>query len=314
MELIDLRQLRAFHSLAETRSFTGAAQRLYLTQSAVSHSIKALENSLECKLFDRAGKLATLTAQGRILLKRSERIFQEMQSAAEELSDMNSWGHGKLRIAATMTMCQYLLPSVLHEFGDCFPDCDIRIEAGDTEEILELLQEGEIDIALGLRLPRQTRYEYRNLFEDELSLIISPTHPWASKKRLTREDMEKERFIVYSRNSYTFRLVENYFDKQGISLNSPLELGSMEAIKEMAKIGLGIAVVAPWIASEEISQGILSQRIISKPRLTREWGLFFNKGKTLSLAEETFSGICESVAQTFILNKQMEMGGQDSGG
>ena len=111
--------------------------------------------------------------------------------------------------------------------------------------------------------------------------------------------MEKERFIVHGRKTYTYRLVERYFEKQGIALNSPLELGSMEAIKELAKIGLGVGVVAPWIAREEIDRGSLVAHSIAKPKLKREWALFTKRQRQLSLAEETFAGICEIVAASF---------------
>ncbi len=299
MEHIDTRQLRAFAALAETRSFTAAAQKLFVTQSAVSHSIKALEQSLDCRLFDRAGRSVALTEQGRILARRSGRIFREMELAMTELTVSGSWGAGCVRIGATMTMCQYLLPPVLREFQLSFPQCEIRIEPGDTESILPLLEDGEIDLVVGLRLPKVTGYNYRKLFEDELSLVVSPSHPWAAKERLTREDIETQRFIVYGRSSYTFQLIARYFEKEGVTLRSPLELGSMEAIKELAKIGFGVGVVAPWVAASEFAQQTLVHRKIKKHRITREWGVYFSRGKTLTLAEETFAGICETVAETF---------------
>ncbi|CAN5324589.1 LysR family transcriptional regulator [soil metagenome] len=308
MELIDLRQLRAFGALAETKSFTGAAQKLFLTQSAVSHSIKALETALDCRLFDRAGKSVALTQQGRILLARSGRIFREMQAAWDEISESGSWGAGTVRLGATMTMCQYLIPAVLREFQLSFPRCEIRIEPGDTEAILRRLEDGEIDLVVGLQIPKATRFSYRKLFEDELALVVSPSHPWATQARLSPEDIEGQRFIVYGRNSFTYRLVERTFDREGVTLTSPLELGSMEAIKELAKIGFGVGVVAPWVASEEIAQQTLVYRMLKNQRLSREWGIYFNRGRSLSLAEETFAGICELVAGTFVPNRQLEMG------
>lgn len=296
MELFDIKQLRAFHSLAKTRSFTQAARRLVVTQSAISHSIKTLETSLHCQLFDRTGKSVDLTGHGHLLLRRTERIFEEMKSANDELSSLGTSGLARLRIGSTMTMCHYLLPAVLLKFRENFPRCDIRIEPGDSEYLQGILASGEIDLALGLRTPGSSRFDVRPLLSDQMSLVVAPTHPWAKQQELKRQDFEKERFIVYGRKTHTYRLIESYFKKQGIVLNSPLELGSMEAIKELAKIGLGIGVVAPWITREEIDQGSLVARDIAKPKLKRQWALFSKRQRPLSLAEETFASICEIVA------------------
>ena len=112
MNLIDTRQLRAFQLLAQTSSFTAAAKKMFVTQSAISHSIKALEATLDCSLLDRSGKQIALTAHGETLLRRVDTIFTEMQQATDELEALNRWGHGRLRVGATDTMCQYLLPAV----------------------------------------------------------------------------------------------------------------------------------------------------------------------------------------------------------
>ncbi|HUF64277.1 MAG TPA: LysR family transcriptional regulator [Verrucomicrobiales bacterium] len=306
-DLIDLRQLRAFQALAETRGFTAAAQRLFITQSAVSHSIKALETSLGCRLFDRTGKQAGLTHQGRTLLKHAERIFRELDLACEELSRLTSWGYGKLRIGAVTTMCQHLLPSVLREFRESFSNCDIRIHPGDTGEILDRLEAGDIDMAVGLDTGRRGGFECRLLFADELAFLMAPAHAWARKPELRRGDLEAERFIVYSRSSHTNRLVERYFDRLGVMMRPTLELGNMEAIKELVRIGLGVGIAAPWIAAEEIAnQTLFARPCQGDPPLTRQWALFLPRGHQPSLAEETFAGICETVAHTFVMDRAAE--------
>ncbi len=306
-DLIDLRQLRAFHALAETRGFTAAAQRLFITQSAVSHSIKALETSLGCRLFDRTGKQVGLTHQGRMLLKYAERIFRELELACDELSSLTNWGYGKLCIGAVTTMCQHLLPSVLREFRESFSNCDIRIHPGDTGEILDRLEAGEIDMAVGLDSGRRGGFECRPLFGDELAFLLAPAHSWNGKAELQRADLEAERFILYSRSSHTSRLVERYFERQGVVMRRALELGNMEAIKELVRIGLGVGIAAPWVAAEEIAAHTLVARPCrSEPPLTRQWALFLPRGHQPSLAEETFAGICETVAQTFVMDRAAE--------
>src|SRR3954447_2307633 len=122
---LDMRQLRAFATLAQTGSFTLAARDLSLTQSAISHSIRALEEEVRCRLLDRIGKKVTLTQAGEQLLAHAQKILQEMETARERLGELGRWGHGRLRLGASLTACQYILPGVLREFKESFPHCVI---------------------------------------------------------------------------------------------------------------------------------------------------------------------------------------------
>ena len=135
---LDSRQLRAFATLARTSSFTLAAKELFLSQSAVSHSMKALESDIGCRLFDRVGKKVLLTQAGEQLLAHADKILGEMSEARESIRHLCKWGRTRLRIGASTTGCTYLLPSVLREFRESFPQCTITIEPGDTPELLEL--------------------------------------------------------------------------------------------------------------------------------------------------------------------------------
>src|SRR5678816_440865 len=148
--LLDSRQLRAFSVLARSGSFTQAARELHLTQSAVSHAMRALEEDIGCRLLDRVGKKATLTQAGEQLLVRAEKILAEMAIAREEITQLGKWGAGRLRLGTTTTACQYLLPGVLREFKERFPACLITIDAGDTPQVIELLRAHRIDLALVL--------------------------------------------------------------------------------------------------------------------------------------------------------------------
>src|SRR5215469_1479552 len=147
---LDIRQLRAFVSLAQTGSFTRTARQLHLSQSAISHSIKALETDVQCRLLDRVGRSVMLTPAGEQLLGHAQRILREMEEARERLKEAGKWGRGRLRIGASPTSCQYLLPKVLREFKESFPQCLIQIEPGDTPVALDLLENHRIDLALAL--------------------------------------------------------------------------------------------------------------------------------------------------------------------
>src|SRR3954467_7725148 len=157
---LDTRQLKAFATLARTGSFTLAAKELYLSQSAVSHSMKALEQEVGCRLLDRMGKKVLLTQAGETLLHHTEKILQEMDVARSALEHLGKWGRGRLRIGASTTACQYILPPVLREFKEEYPQSLITIEPGDTVEALELLRVNRIDLAIMLQPVSQEHVDF----------------------------------------------------------------------------------------------------------------------------------------------------------
>src|SRR5581483_11051511 len=136
---LDSRQVRAFCVLARTGSFTQTARELHLTQSGVSHSMKALERDVGCRLFDKLGKKLVLTQAGEQLLQHAGKIMQEMEQAREALANLGKWGRGRLRLGASTTACQHVLPAVLREFKESFPDHNITIEPGDTPALVAAL-------------------------------------------------------------------------------------------------------------------------------------------------------------------------------
>src|SRR5208337_5117613 len=127
-EPIDSRRLHAFVILARTGSFTETAREMHLSQSAVSHSMKALEDTVQCRLLDRLGKSVMLTQAGEQLLEHAEKILAEMETARTGLRELGKWGKGRLRIGASPTACQFILPPVLRELKESFPQCIIQIE------------------------------------------------------------------------------------------------------------------------------------------------------------------------------------------
>src|SRR5438874_291067 len=162
----DLRQFRAFSVLARTGSFTQAARELHLTQSGVSHSIKALERDVGCRLFDKLGKKVVLTQAGEQLMQHATRILQEMENAREALARLGKWGQGRLRLGASTTACQHVLPAVLREFKESFPEHNITIEPGDTPALVASLLRQRIDLALALEAENESQLEFHPLFTD----------------------------------------------------------------------------------------------------------------------------------------------------
>jgi DNA-binding transcriptional LysR family regulator len=295
---LDSRQLVAFSQLARIGSFTGAARVLHLSQSAVSHSIKALEEAVGCRLFDRLGKKVVMTQAGEQLLHHAQKILSEMETARGSLGKLGKWGRGRLRLGASTTACQHIIPPVLREFKESFPEHAISIEPGDTRAMVSALLAHRIDLALSLEADQEPQLEFHPLFTDELSFIVGAQHPWALAGRVEREEIPRQNYILYSKSSVTFRLVEEYFRREGMVLNAVIEVGSMEATKELVKLGLGVSVLAPWIARKELDEQSLVALPLGRRKLPRNWGILHWRGKRLALAEETFIGLCETATAT----------------
>lgn len=295
---LDSRQTLAFATLARCRSFTQTAKELHLTQSAISHTIKALEQDVGVSLFERVGKRVFLTQAGEQLRPAAERILREMNDARTAMEEIGAWGRGRLRIGASVTTCQHPLPTVLREFRQSFPDCALRLIAGDGPYMSKLLLENQVDLALMLQPDKEDSLDFRPLFTDELHALVAPMHPWVEAGRVPRGALGRETFIVYHKGSYTYRMVEDHFRAEGISLSNTLELGSMDAIKELAKVGMGAALMAPWVARKELAERSLVALPLGTRKIRRTWGIAHLRGRVLSLAEETFFGLCEAVVQT----------------
>lgn len=295
---LDSRQVRAFCVLARTGSFTQTARELHLTQSCISHSMKALERDVGCRLLHRLGKKMVLTQAGEQLLHHAEKILLEMQSAREALGHLGKWGKGRLRLGASTTACQYIIPPVLREFKESFPDHAITIEPGDTPELVTALLNHRIDVALCLEPRNDPQLEFHHLFTDELRFIVGAMHPWAQTGRVERAEIPRTNYILYNKRSITFRLIEDYFRHEQMVLNTVIEVGSMEATKEFVKLGLGASILSPWIARKELEEGSLVSLPLGRRKLQRRWGILHWRGKRLNLAEETFIGLCESAAVT----------------
>ena len=151
-----------------------------------------------------------------------------------------------------------------------------------------------IDLGFSLEPPREPQLKFHPLFTDDLQFIVAPLHPLARAGRIERPAIPRQNYILYSKRSLTFRLIADYFRREQMELNTVIEAGSMEATKELVKLGLGVSILAPWITQKEIEEGSLVALPLGRRKLQRDWGILHWQGKPLNLAEETFIGLCES--------------------
>lgn len=289
----DLRQLRAFVAVVEEGSFTLAARKIFVTQSAVSHSLRTLEDQLSCRLLDRSGKRVSVTAEGELLLRRCRRVIFELEQAGRDLDGLRRWGQTRIRIGAPQSLCHFLIPSVLREFRECFPRCEPVIETGDTTVLLDRLNDSDLDLIVGLKPRAKGDEGYIPMFHDRLAFVVSPFHPWAIDPRQMSHSIADHQFIIYAKSTETHRLIDDWLDQKGERGRKPLILGDMQGIKEMAKLGIGVGIMAPWVAAKEVQEGSLKVIEMEEPRIEREWGVFHSVKRAPSLVEETFIGLCE---------------------
>ena len=216
-----------------------------------------------------------------------------MEQASRDLDGLRRWGQTRIRIGAPHSLCHFLIPSVLREFRECFPRCEPVIEAGDTTLLLDRMAGADLDLVVGLKPRGKGEDGYRQMFKDRLALVVSPFHPWALDSSFVTSTINDHQFIIYAKATETHRLIEEWLEQKGGRGKKPLVLGDMQAIKEMAKLGIGVGIVAPWVAAREIADGSLKVVNIDEPGIEREWGVFHSPKREPSLVEEAFIGLCE---------------------
>lgn len=299
--MIDVHQMRVFLAVAQNLGFTSAGDQLGMTQSAVSHQIANLEATLGCSLLIRQPRTVALTDAGHVMAQHARKMLaavDECQTAVRQAAKPNT---GRLRIGASAAACQYLIPEALREFRECFPDYTLSITPGDTPLITELLVEGSLDLGVVIKSDRQRKLTYHDLFTDDLLLLVSPLHVWATNGRVERSQLAAQRMVLYSRGSTTFQMVERYFAKLRVPLHDWIELGELGAIKELVKLGLGISIMARWAARSELEQRSLVMLPLPLGRLRRKWAIATRRTHKTSVAEQTFVGLCEDVAANLAL-------------
>ena len=296
---LDARQLRALCLLGLTGSFTGTAKRLHLTQSAISHSMKTLETEVGVVLIERSGRKAILTQAGQALVIRAERILAEMSRARNELTQLARWGGSQLRAGAGSAACSHLLPGVLQEFHRKFPQWQVELRTCDSKDCLEDVKDGLVDLAFCPESPGADReLEFRPLFTEEIRVAVPASHAFASLKTVTPAMLAKETVVSGTADCPLTQLVRSHFDREGVKLPvSIIETGSMEAVRELVKLGTGIALLPSWVAAPREGDGTVAAIPLSGRKLTRRWGAAHRRGRRLSHGEETFVKLCQDAGE-----------------
>lgn len=288
---VDIRLLRMFATLARVGSHTRTGEILNLTQSAISHGMKRLEEQLGCALLYKKGKTAHLTPEGRHFLGQVLRALDGLDRATESISGRGE-SRSKLTVVLSAAMAQEILAPVLREFRESYPNISVAIRLEDSPSAVEEVEEGRADLAIAIDGNLPSGLKIHPLFKDELRLLCSPLHPWADKAKLVTSDLKGQHYLLYTKNSETFRRAEEFFLQSGVRLTSYVEIPSFEIMKQLARLGLGVAIMAPWAARKELAEGSLIALPTPKSRITRQWVIAHQGSRDIRQAEQTFIGLC----------------------
>jgi DNA-binding transcriptional LysR family regulator len=267
---MDVRQLEMFRAVAEQGSFTKAAQKLHVSQSAISRQIKLLEDELGTQTLHRGRKAATLTESGHLLLTVANRIHRDLQDVVWQISSTRELRRGLLRLAGGMTVCMYVLPRLLKRFRALYKQVDLKVVSGTSESILRLLRSHEVDLGL-LTLPiLAPDLEVRPVLREEMVVATAPGHPLARARVIDPKSLGRFPLILYESGSNTRRVLDRFFLEEGIPVNVAMETENVEIIKAMVANGLGITLVPYTAIARDARGGRLSYARVRGRRLYRE--------------------------------------------
>jgi DNA-binding transcriptional LysR family regulator len=277
-----LQQLRILKAVATEKSFTKAAEVLYLSQPSLSKQIKRLEKNLDILLINRENNKISLTENGKVFLQYSERILALCEESCRALIDLKNGDRGNLSVGASQTIGTYLMPKVLALFAQNYPQIDLKVQVNSTRIIANNLLNREIDIAVvGGDIPDELKRSLtiKNFVEDEFSLIISKSHPFAKKKKITKENLYYLNFITLNSNSTIRKFIDNILIQNGIEIKQLkviMQFNSIEGIKTAVSLGLGAAFVSSSAIEKEVELKTIEILKIENLRITRTLSIISN--------------------------------------
>ena len=271
-------RLKVFRAVAEHLNFHKAAERLFLTQPAVTLQIKALEEELGVRLFDRAGGRISLTRQGSILQEYAGKIAALALEAEQELGCRDGKVSGQLSLGVSTTIAQYVLPRLLGAFLAEYPAVQFSLRSGNTSDIVRLLLDGKVAIGLIEGPAGDPGIRKEPFMEDELVLIIPRQSEF---DHLSQSQFLESILLIREQGSGSRRVVEIALEKAGFKLKSfkkVIDLDSTEAIKSAVEAGLGIGFVSSWAISKELELGTLKVARLTGVRIVRHFALVTRTG------------------------------------
>lgn len=268
---VEIKHLRLVSAIARTGSVTRAGDLLNLSQSALSHQLRDIEDRLAASLFHRVGKRMVLTTAGDALLRAATQVLEIVGRTEDEIRKAGKSDAGLLRITTQCYTCYHWLPGLLKEYRLRHPNVEVQVDADATPRPIKSLLEGRIDLAIVSDRVRDRRLVERPLFEDELLVIMSPTHRLAGRASIEPEDFADETLIIYPPKEEN-TMLQRVLAPACVTPKALQQVQLSEAIIELVKAGLGLAAMSRWSIEPYVRNGALKTARLTKKGFKRRWG------------------------------------------
>lgn len=279
-------RLKVFHTVAKRLSFTKAAADLFITQPAVTKHIKELEQYFKVQLFERKGNQIALTEQGRVMLHHTEELFAIYRRMEFNLNNFSDSHTGLLRLGASTTINQYVIPSALAEFHRKYPDVAVKLLNGNTEQIEHSLLNNDVDLGIVEGRSKTRGIKYTRYLKDEI-VLVSKTNNLFSKRPVTIEALKKIPLLIRETGSGTLEVIARALKAQGMAfskLNIEMDLGSTEAIKTYLRSSESMAFLPVHSIAADLSNNVLQIVEVEGLRIERFFYFIERQGSTEQLA------------------------------
>jgi DNA-binding transcriptional LysR family regulator len=294
--LLENFRLKVFRAVAEHLSFRKAGEALYLTQPAVTLQIKALEEELGTKLFERSASGVGITEAGKVLLQYAERMHQLADEAEGRLAALKGETAGELVLGASTTIAQYVLPPLLADFSRAYPGIRLQVFSENTEHVAEGVASGRFGLGLIEGPPMRRDLRVQPWFDDELLLVVPAGHEWAGLGMITPETLVGAPLVIRELGSGSRHVVENALQKAGLRLGSlriVMELDSTEAILSCIEAGLGVGFASEWALVRRSNTHLIATLRLSTGRISRAFALVSAQGPELQPSATTLQRFLE---------------------
>ena len=273
-------RLKVFRTVAVSLNFRKASEELFITQPAVTQQIKALEEELGVSLFDRSGGKVSLTESGTVLANYAGKLKALSDEAAQAVAEVSGTLADELRVGASQTIGQYLLPNLLAGFRKEFCGVALSGMSGNTDHVLLALLENRIDLALVEGPVQGSGVKAEPFMEDHMVLVVPPDHEWAGQE-ITVAELGTGEFVTREHGSGSRRVVEDALQKAGLEikrLNTTMTLDTTEGLLSAVEAGLGVAFVSRWAVRNQLTLGTLKLTHVKALKLVRVFSVAYRQG------------------------------------
>jgi DNA-binding transcriptional LysR family regulator len=276
---MDVRQLEMFRAVAEEGTFTRAAERLHVSQSAITRQLQLLEYELGTLLLRRTHHGVVLTPDGEILLTTAHRISSEIIDAVSQISGARELQRGVLSLGGGMTVALYVFPKLLKKFRSMYKNVELKVTTGEADSLLRLLRTRQIDLAL-LTLPIVgPDLEVQPVLKEEMVVIAARNHPLGREHTVDPQKLARYPFVLFESGSNTRKVIDDFFLEHGIAVNVVMQTENVEIIKAMVASGLGISFLPYAAIAGELRTGRFAWVRVRGRKLYRETGWVYMKSE-----------------------------------